>query len=274
MPRSRPAAPAAVAAARRRTAAAAPASGTSSPPATSRIVSMRLMSTPDVRGYSLKKLRIISPAPASSTSVSASSATTIAEVSQRRAGASGVAASAFLEDLVQVCLGDLQRRREAEEDPGREADRHQEGEDRRVHREPDPVRLADVGHRDVEQPDPDERQPRPSTRRRGTRAACSRPAAGGSPGRGSRRARCARQSRASGAPSATSSRLATLAQAMSSTKPTAPISARKTIRIGPPLKRSLNVITCSVDRLVRRPDTAARGRFAMPVISACACLER
>ena len=40
-----------------------------------------------------------------------------------------------------------------------------------------------------------------------------------------------------------SSRLATLAQAISSTKPTAPISDRKTARIGPPLKRSLKVWT-------------------------------
>ncbi len=39
-----------------------------------------------------------------------------------------------------------------------------------------------------------------------------------------------------------SSRLATFAHAMSSTKPTAPSSERKISRIGPPLKRSLNVI--------------------------------
>ncbi len=43
-----------------------------------------------------------------------------------------------------------------------------------------------------------------------------------------------------------SSRLATFAHAMSSTKPTAPISARKINRIGPPFCRSLNVISIGV----------------------------
>ncbi len=42
-----------------------------------------------------------------------------------------------------------------------------------------------------------------------------------------------------------SRRLATLAHAISSTKPTAPISDRKISLIGPPFTRSLNVITCA-----------------------------
>ncbi len=45
-----------------------------------------------------------------------------------------------------------------------------------------------------------------------------------------------------------SSRLATFAHAISSTKPTAPIIARKICRIGPPLKRWLNVITSAVGK--------------------------
>jgi hypothetical protein len=43
-----------------------------------------------------------------------------------------------------------------------------------------------------------------------------------------------------------SSRFATFAQAMSSTKPTAPIIARKTVRILSPLNRSLNVCTTTL----------------------------
>ena len=46
-----------------------------------------------------------------------------------------------------------------------------------------------------------------------------------------------------------SSKFATFAQAMSSTKATAPISERKTSLIGPPLARSLNVITLAVTSL-------------------------
>ena len=47
-----------------------------------------------------------------------------------------------------------------------------------------------------------------------------------------------------------SSRLATLAQAISSTKATAPISDRKISLIGPPLTRSLKVITRAVMSLL------------------------
>ena len=47
-----------------------------------------------------------------------------------------------------------------------------------------------------------------------------------------------------------SSRFATFAHAISRTKPTAPISARKISLIGPPFTRSLNVITRAVMSLL------------------------
>ena len=75
------------------------------------------------------------------------------------------------------------------------------------------------------------------------------------------RARCADRA---------SCRLATLAQAISRTKPTAPMRARKIILIGPPLKRWLNVITTASVFLFVSGNCCA-SCFAMPIISACAC---
>jgi hypothetical protein len=50
----------------------------------------------------------------------------------------------------------VQCRREAEDDAGRETDRDEEPEDGRVHRELDPIRLADVGNGAVEEPNPED----------------------------------------------------------------------------------------------------------------------
>ena len=191
------------------------------------------------------------PAPASSTSVSASSATISAPVQRPHADAGRSRSAAFLQHLVDVGLRDVQRRREAEDDAGAEADRGKNAKTRRVHRELDPVRLADVGV---------------ARRRTG---GCRRPRARGratplidreqqafdeqltddAPAR-RRRARRGRRSRATRCADRASSRLATLAHAISSTKPTAPISDRNTERIGPPLTRSLKVCTRGLDVLV------------------------
>ena len=62
------------------------------------------------------------PAPASSTTVSVSSATISAPVQRRARTPADAAAAAFLEHLVDVGLRDVQRRREAEDDAGAEAD--------------------------------------------------------------------------------------------------------------------------------------------------------
>ena len=115
---------------------------------------------PRSRRYSVRKLRIMNPAPASSTSVSASSATISAPVQRRARTPADARAAAFLQHLVDVGLRDVQRRRQAEDDAGAEADRGKIREDGAVHRELDPVRLADILRRGVEQPDADERDSR------------------------------------------------------------------------------------------------------------------
>ena len=66
------------------------------------------------------------------------------------------------------------------------------------------------------------------------------------------------------------SRLATLAQAIRRTNPTAPISARKTVRILPPLKRSLNVISPTPRSLLVSGYCCWR-RAAIADSSVCAC---
>ena len=98
------------------------------------------------------------PAPESRTSVSASS-TTMRTPVQRRARRPRSRAPAFLEDFVDVGLRHVQRRREAEDDAGAEADRREESKHPRVEGELDPIRLADVRDRRVEQADADDRQP-------------------------------------------------------------------------------------------------------------------
>ena len=151
------------------------------------------------------------------------------------AHAAAAAAAAVLQDLVQVRLRRVQRRCEPEHDAGAETDRGEEREDARVHRELDPVRFPDVGRREVEQLD---RRPPPAPAR-------SSPPISESSTLSTSSCRTMRQrvapsdtrtdiSRARAAERA-SIRFATLAQAISSTKPTAPISARKTSWIGPPL---------------------------------------
>ena len=116
------------------------------------------MSAPSWNAYIFRKLRIISPAPTSRTIVSASSTTTMRRREPSRAAASGIATSAFLQDLVDVRLRDLQRRRQAEQDPGREADGGQVTEHDRIEGERHPVRLAGVGDCPIEQLDADGRQ--------------------------------------------------------------------------------------------------------------------
>ena len=55
----------------------------------------------------------------------------------------------------------MQRRREAEDDAGAEADRGEEREDAAVHRELHPVRLADILRDRVEPPDAENRHGEP-----------------------------------------------------------------------------------------------------------------
>ena len=69
-----------------------------------------------------------------------------------RAHAAAAGPPALLQHLVEIRLRHVQRRGEAEDDAGAEADRREEGEHLRVHRERDPVRLADALGRGVEQP--------------------------------------------------------------------------------------------------------------------------
>ena len=105
------------------------------------------------------------PAPESSTSVSASSTTMSALVQRRARRPEPDRPPSFSTSLMSV-LRHVQRRREAEDDAGAEADRREEGEDAAVEGELDPVRLADVGDRGVEQPDADHREAEPEQRRR------------------------------------------------------------------------------------------------------------
>ena len=105
------------------------------------------------------------PAPASSTSVSASSPMMSALAQRRTRMPARARAAALLEHFVDVCLRHVQRRGEAEDHAGPEADGGEIREDAGVHRELDPVRLADVLAR-VEQPDARERPARGRARRR------------------------------------------------------------------------------------------------------------
>jgi hypothetical protein len=65
--------------------------------------------------------------------------------------------------------------------------------------------------------------------------------------------------------------LATFAQAMSSTNPTAPIIARNTALIGPPLNRSLKVATAMRVNSLFVSGYCVASRLAMVFISVCAC---
>ncbi len=71
------------------------------------------------------------------------------------ANAGGAGASTFLEHFVDVGFGDVQRRRQTEQDPGAERDRGEEGDDGAVHGELNPVRLADILRGGVEETDAD-----------------------------------------------------------------------------------------------------------------------
>ena len=189
------------------------------------------MSTPSSMEYSFRKLRIIRPAPVRSTSVSVSSAITIADVRRRALAPPELPRAPFLEDLVDVGPRHLQRGREPEQDAGRQADEGHETEDREVHRELDPVRLADVRDGGVEQPDADvrQREAEQSAETREQRALDEQ--LPDDPGAAGAERRRGRPPRARACVERASSRFATFAQAMRSTKPTAPISARKTVRM-------------------------------------------
>ena len=78
---------------------------------------------PRSRRTCVRKLRIMKPAPASSTTVSASSATISAPVQRRARTPADADAAAFLQHLVDVGLRDVERGRQAEDDAGAEADR-------------------------------------------------------------------------------------------------------------------------------------------------------
>ena len=118
--------------------------------------------------YSARKLRIMKPAPASSTSVSASSATISALGPAPGAHAAGARCgrppsfSTSLTSVFDTCSAGARPKTT----PVREADRGEEREDAAVHRELHPVRLADVRSlARVEQPDADDRQAEAEQRR-------------------------------------------------------------------------------------------------------------
>ena len=113
------------------------------------------VSIPISRLYISKKLRIMKPAPARSTSVSASCAT-MRPLAQRRARIPVEPLRPPLERLVDVRARDVKRRRETKQDAGDDADAEEECERPPVHREDHPkgpanvlqfrVEPADAGH--------------------------------------------------------------------------------------------------------------------------------
>ena len=115
----------------------------------------------------------------------------------RTAGAAAPAAAVF-HHLVEIALRHVQRRGETEQHTGREADRAEEDEDDRIHRERHPVRLADVGGDLRVEPLDAEMPARGRARLRSRPAGRSPPAAAGRCASASRRARRARRSRATG----------------------------------------------------------------------------
>ena len=193
------------------------------------------------------------PAPASSTSVSDDfDDDQRARSSAARACRRCRSAAAFLQHLVDVGLRDVQRRRQAEHDRRcRDRSAPKNANTDGVHRELDPVRLADVG-RDARRTAGRRRSPRPSP---------SRPLTVDSSRLSTSSWRTMRQrlapsdtrtaSRASGAAERASSRLATLAHAISSTNATAPISDRKISLICGPVDAFVERHHAGRDVLVR-----------------------
>ena len=167
------------------------------------------------------------PAPASSTSVSAISATMSALV-QRRARGPPVPLRppppSFITSLTSV-FDTCSAGARPNSTPVARQIGAEEDEDDRIHRERHPVRLADVG-RDlrIEPRDAEDRQPEPEHAADRPTAAGSRPAAAGRSASGSRRATRGRRSRATGSWRGRAADWRRWRRRSAARRPTAPIS--------------------------------------------------
>ena len=164
------------------------------------------------------KLRIINPAPASRTIVSASSVTTMMPLSHRTRRLPALPRPPSFRTSFIVVFETCSAGARPKNDRGQPADRRDVARRRRIGGEDDPVRLAGILDGGVEEPSATECQQQSDARLRRRRARGSRGAAAGRPSSAWRRAPCARRFRGPGAPIATGAGWRHCAQAMSSTR--------------------------------------------------------